>query len=163
MSEIIHNVNDRRRGFIGSWLAEPLEFAKLTDQDVGRNVIYRDFGRASVGVMTSFRDGVVFARYSQGDASSCAEASDLMFGIRPLDTPAEIEAALQEIQRQPIETPNPARAVKIAQAIFAYLTDDKAGPLTYSVDVDRMLIGVDDEISCRELAAAIDKALGETT
>lgn len=79
---IIDNVRDGRHGCIGSWVTEPLDFDKLTESDVGRTVIYRDHGRAEAGTVTSWRNGIVFARYSRGDTSSGAKASDLVFGIR---------------------------------------------------------------------------------
>lgn len=80
----IHNVHDGRKGWIGSWEVEPLEFQKLTASDVGRTVIYRDHGRAQAGTVTSWRDGLVFARYSRGDTSAGAAASSLMFGVREI-------------------------------------------------------------------------------
>jgi hypothetical protein len=81
---IVHNVNDRRRGWVGSWETKPLEYDKL---HVGELVIYRDHGRAEVGVITSWRDGTVFARYSLGDTAAGAKAGDLVLGVRPLDGP----------------------------------------------------------------------------
>ena len=50
-------------------------------------MIYRDHGRAEVGVITSWRDGTVFARYSLGDTAAGAKAGDLVLGVRPLDGP----------------------------------------------------------------------------
>lgn len=81
MSEVIHNVRDGRHGVIGSWLAEPLDYDQLGPEHVGRTVIYRDHGRAEAGTITSWRDGIVFARYSRGDTAAGAKASDLWLGI----------------------------------------------------------------------------------
>ena len=81
MSEVIHNVRDGRNGVTGSWLVEPLVYEKLGPDHVGRTVIYRDFGRAEAGTITSWRDGIVFARYSRGETSAGARASDLVLGI----------------------------------------------------------------------------------
>lgn len=78
---IIHNVEDRRVGWVGSWGIEPLDIAKLTEADIGRTVIYRDHGRAEAGTLTSWRDDIVFARYSRGDTAAGANASDLVFGV----------------------------------------------------------------------------------
>jgi hypothetical protein len=89
---VIHNVHDRRRGFIGSWVTEPLIYEQLCEADIGRTVIYRDHGRAEAGTLTSWRNGIVFARYSQGDTAAGARAADLAFGVRALDTPEEILA-----------------------------------------------------------------------
>lgn len=89
---------------MGSWLVGPLDFDALQPSDVGRTVIYRDGlhqdnpnkGTAEAGVITSWRDGIVFARYSRGDTAAGAKASDLVFGIRPLDTTDEIMAAVRQ-------------------------------------------------------------------
>lgn len=97
---IVHNVRDGRRGYIGSWVAEPLDVAKLTPEDVGRTVIYQDHGRAEAGTLTSWSNsGVVFARYSRGDTAAGANPRDLVFGIRALDTPDEIMAAHRAEQK----------------------------------------------------------------
>lgn len=74
---IIHNVLDRRRGWIGPWEAEPLVYAALCAADVGRTVIYRDHGRAEAGTLTSWRDGMVFARYSTGGTAAAASPENL--------------------------------------------------------------------------------------
>jgi hypothetical protein len=87
---IVHNVRDGRRGYIGSWITESLIYNELGPEHVGRTVIYRDYGRAEAGTITSWRDGIVFARYSRGDTAAGAKAADLVFGIRNLDTPQEI-------------------------------------------------------------------------
>jgi hypothetical protein len=86
MSDVIHNVRDGRYGWIGSWKIASLDIAKLTEADVGRTVIYRDHGRAEAGTITSWRAGIVFARYSRGDTSAGARASDLVFGIDRADS-----------------------------------------------------------------------------
>ena len=85
MSCVVHNVSDRRHGWIGSWNIEPLDVSKLTENDIGRTVIYRDHGRAEAGTLTSWRKGIVFARYSSGDTAAGANASDLVFGIDRAD------------------------------------------------------------------------------
>lgn len=92
---IIHNVRDGRRGgWVGSWVVEPLPV--LEPVHVGATVIYRDHGRAEAGTITSWRDGVVFARYSCGDTAAGAGAADLVLGIRALDTPEAIADARRE-------------------------------------------------------------------
>ena len=80
----IHNVRDGRQSWIGSWETEPLDYERLTEADIGRTVIYHDHGRAEAGTITSWRDGIVFARYSKGDTAAGAKASDLSFGIKEL-------------------------------------------------------------------------------
>jgi hypothetical protein len=80
----VHNVDDRRNGNVGSWLVEPLTYDELGPSDIGRTVIYRDHGRAEAGTVTSWRDGVVFARYSRGDTAAGAKAADLVFGVKAL-------------------------------------------------------------------------------
>lgn len=82
---MLGNVHDRRRSWIGSWEVEPLDYDKLGPEHVGRTVIYRDHGRAEAGTITSWRDGIVFARYSRGDTSAGALAAFLVLAIRHLD------------------------------------------------------------------------------
>lgn len=84
-AEKIHNVDDKRHDWVGSWEAEPLIYDALSPDHIGRTVIYRDFGRAEAGTLVSFRDGKVWARYSKGDTAAAANPSDLALAIRPLD------------------------------------------------------------------------------
>ena len=86
MSDVVHNVYDRRHGWVGAWKTEPLDFARLTERDIGRTVIYRDHGRAEAGTLSSWRNGIVFAKYSTGDTAAGANASDLVFGVARADT-----------------------------------------------------------------------------
>ena len=80
--KVVHNVRDGRQGKIGSWEVEPLVYATLGPKDVGRTVIYQDHGRAEAGTITSWRDGIVFARYSRGDTAAGADPTNLSFGLR---------------------------------------------------------------------------------
>ncbi len=80
----IINVTDRRHNFIGPWNTEPLVYENLTAADVGRTVIYRDHGRAEAGTLSSWKNGIVFARYSKGDTAAGADPNDLVFGISSL-------------------------------------------------------------------------------
>jgi hypothetical protein len=80
-----HNVRDGRVGWVGSWEIAPLDVTKLTEADIGRTVIYRSHNRAEAGTLTSWRDNIVFARYSRGDTAAGAYASDLVFGLRRID------------------------------------------------------------------------------
>ena len=82
----VHNVRDGRHGLIGSWEAEQLDYAALGPEHIGRTVIYRDHGRAEAGTITSWRDGIVFARYSRGDTAAGANPSDLLLATRTLDS-----------------------------------------------------------------------------
>lgn len=88
MAEIIHNVIDRRYDWVGSWEVEPLDVSQLTDADIGRTVIYRDYGRAEAGTLTSWRGDTVFARYSKGDTAAGARAAALVFAISPNRQPS---------------------------------------------------------------------------
>lgn len=81
----LHNISDRRHSWIGAWEIEPLDYDALTSADIGRTVIYQDVGRAQAGTLTSWRNGIVFARYSQGDTASGSEPDRLHFGVRALD------------------------------------------------------------------------------
>ncbi len=79
------NVRDGRVGMVGSWQTGPLSYDDLRAEDVGRTVIYHDHGRAEAGTITSWRDGIVFARYSRGDTSAGADPARLVFGIRTVE------------------------------------------------------------------------------
>lgn len=81
----VHNVLDGRHALIGSWEIEPLDYGSLSPSDIGRTVIYRDHGRAEAGTLTSWRDGIVFARYSQGDTAAGADPANLSFGVRTIE------------------------------------------------------------------------------
>lgn len=88
---ILHNVRDGRNGGNwGSWEVEPLDYDKLDAEHVGRTMIYRDYGsRCEAGTISSWRDGIVFARYSRGDTAAGAQATgpnkaDLFLVLRQL-------------------------------------------------------------------------------
>lgn len=85
----IDNVRDGRYGRINSWQVEPLVYDHLSDQHIGRTVIYRDHGRAEAGTLTSWRDGVVFARYSRGDTAAGADPQNLMLACTWQGGPTE--------------------------------------------------------------------------
>ena len=85
--EILHNVEDRRRDWFESWEVRPLEFKELNGTFIGRDVIYRSHNKAEAGTLTSWRQGIVFVRYSKGDTAAGAKIEDLVLGIRPLDGP----------------------------------------------------------------------------
>jgi hypothetical protein len=79
---VLHNVEDRRSGFIGSWLIAPLDYEKLSPFDIGRTVIYRDgHKRIEAGTLASWRDGMVFVRFTRGDTAAATLPADLVFGI----------------------------------------------------------------------------------
>lgn len=87
---ILHNVRDGRSGGNwGSWEVKPLDYDKLAPEHCGRTVIYQDFGRAEAGTITSWRDGILFARYSRGDTAAGAQATgpnkaDLFLAVRSI-------------------------------------------------------------------------------
>lgn len=81
---IVHNVRDGRCGLVRSFEAKPLVYDALGPEHVGATVIYRDHGRAEAGTITSWRDGIVFARYSRGDTAAGANASDLLLATDTL-------------------------------------------------------------------------------
>ena len=80
----IHNVRDGRAGCIRSYEAEPLIYDALSQDHVGRTVVYLDYGRKEAGTLTAWRDGIVFAKYSRGDTAAGADPRDLLLAI---DTP----------------------------------------------------------------------------
>jgi hypothetical protein len=83
----LYNIHDARHGWVGSWEAEPLDYAALVPGDVGRTVIYRrrGFWDGGAGTLTSWRDGIVFARFHRGDTSAACDPADLAFAVRTLD------------------------------------------------------------------------------
>lgn len=79
---IVHNVHHRMIGRIGSYETEPLVYDDLSTEDVGRTVIYQTAGaEPEAGSLTSWRDGIVFARYSTGDTAAGADPKNLCFAI----------------------------------------------------------------------------------
>jgi hypothetical protein len=82
---IVNNVRDGRHGLIGSWEVEPLVYTALGPEHIGRTVIYQDHGRAEAGTLTSWRDGIVFARYSRGDTAAGADPANLLLATRSLE------------------------------------------------------------------------------
>jgi hypothetical protein len=83
---IIHNVRDGRDHTIRSYEVEPLDYDALTAKDIGRTVIYRDHGRAEAGTLTSWRAGLVFAKYTSGDTSAASHPNDLSFAVDMKDS-----------------------------------------------------------------------------
>lgn len=83
----VDNVEDSRRSWVGSWESEPLDYGKLGPADVGRSVIYRSARKREVGVISSYRGGLVFVRYTRGSTGAATHPRDLVFGVRPLDGP----------------------------------------------------------------------------
>lgn len=82
----LHNVVDRRYHWIGRWLVEKLDYATLAPADIGRTVIYcAADGRREAGTLSSYRDGLVFARFSKGDTAAACNPTDLVFAQKPLD------------------------------------------------------------------------------
>lgn len=77
------NVYDRRTGDIRAFETEPLVYDELKPEHVGRTVIYRAaWCFAEAGTLTSWRDGIVFARYSTGDTAAGALPEHLEFAVR---------------------------------------------------------------------------------
>jgi hypothetical protein len=91
MKTLIHNVLDRRHNWIGSWQIVPLTYESLSHHDIGRTVIYLDRGRgtgwgwAEAGTLSSFRDGMIWARFTQGDTAAACRPEDVVWAWQPLD------------------------------------------------------------------------------
>jgi len=85
MTMMIHDVRDGRVGLIKSFAVRPLIYAELGPEHIGATVVYRNHGRAEAGTITSWRDGMVFAKYSRGDTSAGAKASDLFLVVGSVD------------------------------------------------------------------------------
>jgi hypothetical protein len=91
----VNNVRDGRNGMIGSWQVKPLVYDELGPDDVGRTVIYQDHGRAEAGTITSWRNGIVFARYSRGDTAASANPANLSLAIAELTSVSDASPALK--------------------------------------------------------------------
>jgi hypothetical protein len=91
---VIHNVRDGRRGVVGSWEVVPLIYAALGVADIGRTVIYQSHNNAEAGTITSWRDGIVFARYSRGDTAAGASPDALHLAVRSLHHPRTEDSAM---------------------------------------------------------------------
>lgn len=89
MTDVVHNVKDPWRQWIGRWETEPLDWATLNQSMIGRYVIYQDYGRAELGRLTSwgtFLDQeTISARFSLGATSSRCLAGSVVWAIRPSD------------------------------------------------------------------------------
>ena len=85
MSYIVHNVDDRRKAWIGPWEVEDeaLVVSKLFAGDEGRTVIYQDSaGGAEAGTLASWNSTTIFVRFSKGDTAAACNPGDLRFAIR---------------------------------------------------------------------------------
>jgi len=80
----VHNVRDGRHGCVGSWEVEPLVYDKLGPEHIGRTVIYQSAGLAEAGTITSWKGGIVYAKYSKGDTAAGALAKDLVLGVKTI-------------------------------------------------------------------------------
>ncbi len=71
---IIHNVEDRRGGWIGSFEVEAFSPDKIGETI---SIIYKPkVGKAEKGLFSSYRNGIVFALFSHGDAASGCKETD---------------------------------------------------------------------------------------
>lgn len=80
MGEIVNNVSDRRQQWIGSWEVAPggLIYDGLTPEHSGQEVVYRDAsGNAEVGTISSWKNGLVFVRFTTGDTAAACHPSSL--------------------------------------------------------------------------------------
>lgn len=82
----IHNVHDRRNGWIGSWEASKMDILDLVDSNIGKTVIYVDAtDRREAGTLSSFRGDTVWARFSTGSTAASCRLEDLWLAVKPLD------------------------------------------------------------------------------
>lgn len=81
---VVHGVHDGRNGTIGSWEVAPLIYEDLGPQHIGRTVIYHSHCAADAGTITSWRNGIVFARYSRGDTAAGADPKQLYLAVGSL-------------------------------------------------------------------------------
>lgn len=81
---IVHNVTSKHNNWIGPWEVAPLDYGVLTDADIGRDVIYRAHNTAEHGIITSYRDGRIWARFHKGDTAAACDPRDLVFAVREM-------------------------------------------------------------------------------
>lgn len=84
----VSNVNDPWRNWIGSWEVEPFDYTKLTAVDIDRRVIYLGkpaMWRTDLGLLSSWRDGLVFVRFGRGPTAAACNPRDLRFATLPCD------------------------------------------------------------------------------
>lgn len=86
---IVHNVTDRRKGWIGPWEVDerPLEAGNLTPADEGRQVVYTDPNvpeprRSELGVISSWNGWFVHVRFTTGDTAEACTPGNLRFALR---------------------------------------------------------------------------------
>lgn len=78
---LIHNMRDRRNDWVGTFECEPLVYDALTERDIGRTVVYRKSAPAEAGILTSWKGGLVFARYGKGDTAAGSKPENLLLVI----------------------------------------------------------------------------------
>lgn len=92
--ERIDNVLDRRYDppIWRSFDTIPVPLPLLSEQLVGKSVVYRDVGRSEVGTVTSVRSEqfLIFARYSTGDTAAAAGVHDLRLVLRSVPKEKEL-------------------------------------------------------------------------
>lgn len=76
---VIDNVLSRLTdpGCIGSYRCQKLNYEELIPEHEGKHVVYRDRGFAELGIISSWKNGIVFARYSMGDTAAGATDENL--------------------------------------------------------------------------------------
>ncbi len=87
-SDVVHNVNDPWRGWIGSWETEPFVYDRLCSLDIDRRVIYLGkpaMWRTDLGLISSWRDGLVFVRFGVGPTAAACNPRDLCWATLPRD------------------------------------------------------------------------------
>lgn len=82
---IINNVHDKFAQWTGPWEVKPVDYDAITAADIGRKVIYRESSaHAELGIVTSYRDLMVWARYHLGSTAMGASPANLFWALKPL-------------------------------------------------------------------------------
>lgn len=81
---LIRNVHDRRHEVFGTFRTEEetVDYDLLTESDVGRTVIYVRPGLAEAGTLSSYRNGLLFVRFTVGDTAAACRPQDCHFAHR---------------------------------------------------------------------------------
>lgn len=79
--ESLHNILDKRRGWIGWWIVNPIR--ELNAADIGRTMIYIDGPTREAGTLSSFSRDFAWVRFTTGATAAACPLEKLVFGVNP--------------------------------------------------------------------------------
>ena len=84
-----HNVDDRINQWIGPKEVTGtlgIDIDELTTSDVGRGVVYHAYKKWEYGKISSWRDGLIFVRFTTGDTAAACSPDDLELCVSEVST-----------------------------------------------------------------------------